>query len=211
MALLIYSKNGSVRQKWFSALKDAWQVYQASSFKELLVLLKRLPVETILVHRGAVGTTELREIFAQNCGSKVFVFADRPTDQEGLTCLQLGCIGYTNTYIAPLRLKAAIEAVNSGLVWVGSSLMQHLIKGLAANDEVDEGLNKPSSPLLIGLSNREYELAYLVAEGLPNNDIAVRMNISERTVKAHLSSIYSKTQTKGRLNLALLMKKVSVT
>jgi two-component system, NarL family, nitrate/nitrite response regulator NarL len=208
MAILIYSENSSVRQKWFAALKDQWQVHQASTAKELFVLMKRLPTETLLVHLGAVSTSGLQELCAQKGGWKVFVLSDRPDDSEGLTCLQLGCVGYANTYIAPARLNGAIEAVGSGLVWVGTSLMQYLIKGLAAGEQDAKGPDvKPASAALANLSNREYEIAGLVTEGLQNNEIAARMDISERTVKAHLSSIYTKTQTKGRLSLALLMRK----
>lgn len=186
------------------ALKGQWQVHQASSAKELFILLKRFPIQTILLHRGSIDESELREICGRNGGSKVFVFSDRPDDQEGVVCLQLGCVGYANTYITPLRMKAAMEAVESGLVWIGTSLMQHLIKGLASAESQEAA---PVNPLLDGLSNREYQVARLVAEGLQNNEIAVQLDITERTVKAHLSSIYTKTRTKGRLSLALLMKK----
>ena len=209
MAILLCSNNDSVRQKWFAALKDTWQVHQVATVKELFIVLKRFPIETILLHRGSIAGSELNEICANKGGSKIFLFSDRPDDSEGVACLQLGCVGYANTYIAPLRLKAAIEAVESGLIWVGSSLMNHLIKGLSASGKktVEEKADKPVPSQFASLSNREYQIAWLVAEGLQNNEIATRLEISERTVKAHLSSIYTKTQTKGRLSLALLLKK----
>lgn len=189
------------------ALKANWQVHQVASVKELAIVVKRFPVETILLHRGSVTESELREV-CRSGGSKVFILSDRPDDREGLVCLQLGCVGYANTYIAPQRLRAAIEAVESGLIWVGSSLMQHLIKGLAAaGSHAAEPEHQPAGPQFAGLSNREYQIARLVADGMQNNEIAAQLDITERTVKAHLSSIYTKTQTKGRLSLALLMKK----
>lgn len=206
MAILLCSKNETVRNKWLTALKGQWQVYQAASVKELFVVMKRFHIETILLHRGSVAESELREVCGKS-GSKVFVLSDRPDDKEGLVCLRLGCVGYANTYIAPLRLKAAVEAVESGLIWVGNSLMQYLIKGLAAGGLPESEPEIPANPLLAGLSNRELQIARLVADGLQNNEIAIQLDITERTVKAHLGSIYTKTQTKGRLSLALLMKK----
>ncbi len=207
MAILLYSRNETVRSKWLMALKGQWQVHQASSVKELFAVMKRFHVETILLHRGSVAESELREVCGIG-GSKVFVLSDRPDDKEGLVCLRLGCVGYANTYIAPLRLKAAVEAVESGLIWVNSSLMQYLIKGLAAGGAHGaEPDSPPANPQLAGLSNRELQIARLVADGLQNNEIAAQLDITERTVKAHLGSIYTKTQTKGRLSLALLMKK----
>jgi len=211
MAILIYSQNGSLRQKWHAALKDQWQIYQASSIKELFVLLGRLPIETLLVHRGSISGNELDQICKQRGNSKVFILSDRPDDREGLACLKLGSVGYANSYITPLRLKAAIEAVQSGLVWVGTTLMQYLIKGLGPSEDNDAVTpaknNEPTTILLAELSNRELQIARLVAEGLQNNEIGDQLEISERTVKAHLSSIYAKTKTKGRLSLALLLKK----
>ena len=44
-----------------------------------------------------------------------------------------------------------------------------------------------------------------MAEGLSNLEIAERLGITERTVKAHLGAIYAKTSTRGRLGLALLV------
>ncbi|HBG17970.1 MAG TPA: DNA-binding response regulator, partial [Desulfobulbaceae bacterium] len=83
----------------------------------------------------------------------------------------------------PPRLRAAVEAVESGLIWVGSSLMNYLIKGLTAGAAPEtESADPPDNPLLAGLSNRELQIAKLIAEGLPNGEIATQLDITERTV-----------------------------
>ncbi len=209
MTVLLCSRNDTVRKKWFSALSPTRNVYQAASVDEIVSLLSRMQIDIILLHRSLVDESQLREISTRGTGIKVFVLSDRPDDTEGAVCLRLGCVGYANTYIAPTRLRAAVEAVESGLVWVGSSLMQHLIQGIASRRPADTGEEGKHTinPRIETLSTREYQIAKLVAEGKQNNEIAAELEISERTVKAHLSSIYSKTETKGRLNLALLMKK----
>jgi DNA-binding NarL/FixJ family response regulator len=209
MTVLLCSRNDTVRKKWFSALSPTWNVYQAASVDEIVSLLSRMQIDIILLHRSLVDENQLREISTRGAGTKVFVLSDRPEDREGATCLRLGCVGYANTYIAPTRLRSAVQAVQTGLVWVGSSLMQHLIQNIAASrsanpEEVGE---QTTNPRIDTLSRREYQIARMVADGKQNNEIAAELEISERTVKAHLSSIYSKTETKGRLNLALLMKK----
>ena len=60
---------------------------------------------------------------------------------------------------------------------------------------------------LESLTKREREIANLVAQGQSNLEIAANLDIAERTVKAHLSSIYEKTKTGSRLNLALLINR----
>ena len=57
------------------------------------------------------------------------------------------------------------------------------------------------------LTKREREIANLVAQGQSNLEIAANLDIAERTVKAHLRSIYEKTKTGSRLNLALLLNR----
>ena len=56
------------------------------------------------------------------------------------------------------------------------------------------------------LTKREIEVAKSVADGCSNREIAERLNISERTVKARLTSIFQKLDVRDRVQLALLMR-----
>ena len=206
MTLVLCSRNDTVRTKWSSALQSKYRIQQATSVDKLYSILSSIPVDVILMHRSMVDEKQLQELCAKGAGSRVFVFADRPDNLEGAACLRMGCVGYTNTYIAPVRLLAAVQTVESGLVWVGTSLMQHLIKSLATEKE-ESAEPKEVLPAIASLSEREYQIAHLVASGLHNSEIGEELGITERTVKAHLGAVYIKTQTKGRLNLALLMNK----
>lgn len=208
MMLLLCSRSDAVRQRWIDAFDSGQTAYQASSVRETLDHLQRFAIDIVLLHRSLVNTEDLGEIAAAVSGPKVIVLSDRPNDQEGLVCLQKGCVGYSNTYITATKLKAAVEAVASGLVWVNSSLMSLLIHGIPADPrQKKNGKNGMKNQLLDNLSPREHQIALLVAEGWKNPTIAEELDITERTVKAHLSSIYSKTGTRGRLNLALRIKK----
>lgn len=207
MILLLCSKNETVLEKWSSVLNGKWQVHQAMNLEEIFSILDRFDIDLILLHRNMLSEDQLGALCLKtNKIQKVFVFSDRPDEMEGLGCLRMGCVGYANTYIRAARLTAAVEAVESGLVWVGESLMRYLIKGLSVATPKEEKSDTESVPApLASLSKREYQIAKMVAEGMANSDIAHELDIAERTVKSHLSSIYSKTRTKGRLNLALLI------
>jgi DNA-binding NarL/FixJ family response regulator len=63
---------------------------------------------------------------------------------------------------------------------------------------------RPESTTLARLSERERQIAMQVARGLKNRDIAGELNISENTVKRHLQSIFNKTGTRDRLELAVV-------
>jgi DNA-binding CsgD family transcriptional regulator len=83
--------------------------------------------------------------------------------------------------------------------------MQRLI--LDSYAKAKEKAVSESEQKLAGLTNREREIAQLIAQGQSNLEIAANLDITERTVKAHLSSIYEKTKTGSRLNLALLVNR----
>jgi DNA-binding NarL/FixJ family response regulator len=56
------------------------------------------------------------------------------------------------------------------------------------------------------LTKRERQVAKAVAEGLSNREIAARLNISERTVKARLTGVFQKLDVRDRVQLALLLR-----
>jgi DNA-binding NarL/FixJ family response regulator len=64
---------------------------------------------------------------------------------------------------------------------------------------------KQDTPGAISLSEREEQIARCVATGLNNKEIANTLSIREQTVKNHLHSIFHKTGTKDRLEVALWM------
>ena len=139
---------------------------------------------------------------------KFFILSDQPDEDEGLTFLKLGVIGYANTYISPARLSEAVRLVISGSVWVGQKIMQRLVQDtISAGRERDTPSKQAAETIqaLKDLTEREMEIAKLVAKGESNLEIAYELDITERTVKAHLSSVYNKTSTGNRLNLALLI------
>ena len=56
------------------------------------------------------------------------------------------------------------------------------------------------------LTKRERQVAQSVSSGLSNREIAERLNISERTVKARLTTVFQKLGVRDRVQLALLMR-----
>ena len=90
------------------------------------------------------------------------------------------------------ELAAALHALAEGL-WVGSPvLIQNLLERHALPEMEDAEL--VADPL----TEREHEVLQLVAEGLANKQIALSLNISEHTVKFHLSSLYAKLGVTSR-------------
>lgn len=201
MNTLLCSRNESVLRRWHEALKDNYKTYEATTPDHIYKLLAKITIDLVFLHRPMMNDSQLKELLGSAREKKIFILADRPSNQEGIAILRLGCIGYSNTYISGPRLNLAAQTVLSGLVWTGTSLMQHLLDGASHGNPVEARNGEENQNFLEKLSRREHQVASLVVEGLQNREIAERLDITERTVKAHLSSIYNKTETSGRIGL----------
>ena len=205
MAILLSSANDTVIQRWLDLLKDKYDLDQANSLSKLKKLCTDEKFDLILLHRSLVDPDTFIEIRRLNPLGKVFLLSDQPNEDEGLAFLKLGIVGYANTYVSAERLIEAVRVVSSGAVWLGQQVMQRLI--LDSYAKAKEKAVSNSGKKLKRLTKRESEIANLIAQGQSNLEIAANLKITERTVKAHLSSIYEKTKTGSRLNLALLINR----
>jgi len=131
-------------------------------------------------------------------GCPRLVLSNIPSDEEGLAVLEAGAMAYTNALATPDLLRQIELVVENGGVWVGPDLMQRLLTALA-----NKTGNRPKAALLDALSPREREVALAVAAGASNKEIARRLEISERTVKAHLSAIFQHLGVRDRLQLSI--------
>ena len=205
MAILLSSANDSVIQRWLDLLKDKYDLDQANSLSKLKKNCTDEKFDLILLHRSLVDPKTFIDIRRLNPLGRIFLLSDQPNEEEGLAFLKLGIVGYANTYISAERLTEAVRVISSGAVWLGQKVMQRLI--LDSYARAKEKAVSNSKKKLESLTKRESEIANLIAQGQSNLEIAANLNITERTVKAHLSSIYEKTKTGSRLNLALLVNR----
>ncbi len=208
MNLILCCATTSLRERWAAALGNLFTTYQATTLDDLRILVgQRINFDLLCVHRPLVDPDSVAYIRTRRPACKLFILSDRPEEEEGIGFLRLGVVGYANSYSSPERLQEAVRAVAGGSVWVSQNLMSRLIAQTApASDTGPQTVEDNSQRRLEHLSDREYQIASLVAEGLANSEIADQLGITERTVKAHLGAIYTKTSAKGRLALALLMR-----
>lgn len=138
-------------------------------------------------------------LFAQSISSckAIFVLSLTPSFTEGSYLLSLGVQGYGNLYMQPIHMLEAIEVIHRGDIWLYPHFVQQMIKSFTQKNSIE------NIELLQLLSKKEKEVANLVKDGLSNKEIALRLDIKERTIKAHLTSIYDKLKVKDRLTLAL--------
>ncbi|MCX5831509.1 MAG: LuxR C-terminal-related transcriptional regulator [Deltaproteobacteria bacterium] len=205
MSILLCSANRAVISRWKNLLADQYSLSQAASVGELQSCCAAKNYDLILLHRLLIDTATFLEIRRLAPASKFFLLSDQPDEEEGLAFLKLGIAGYGNTYIGQGRLTEAVRVILAGGVWLGQKVIQQLI--LETYAKAQEKGAPALEQRLAGLTRMEHKVAELVARGRTNLEIAADLDIAERTVKAHLTSVYEKTKTGSRLSLALLINR----
>lgn len=134
-------------------------------------------------------------------GCAVVVLSNVPHDDEGLAVLEAGAAGYTGALAVAAVLRNIETVVENGGLWVGPDLLQRLLVALGRH----AGRSAQCEARLDRLSPRESEVARAVASGATNKEIARKLAITERTVKAHLSQVFAILKLRDRLQLAIYL------
>jgi two-component system nitrate/nitrite response regulator NarL len=140
----------------------------------------------------------LRDFF----NPRIVVLTNVPSQSQALLALSQGAVGYCHAYSAPELLAEVKRVVAHGGIWLGRDLLQRLIEVSIHLTGNAPGHVEHSLALLSG---REKEVALEAAKGLSNKEIARVLDITERTVKAHMSAAFERLGVRDRLQLALIL------
>jgi len=151
-------------------------------------------------------------------GARVVVLSGTPEPTEGLMALDAGALGYTHSHGLPELLQEVATVVQHGGLWAGPELLKRLVASTSAALATLPQTASAPGPMAQNyakawatLSGREAQVALQVAAGKSNKEVADQLFISERTIKAHLGSIFDKLGVRDRLQLALLVGTLSPT
>jgi DNA-binding NarL/FixJ family response regulator len=140
---------------------------------------------------GVGGIEATRSIVADHPGIRVIALTSSSGSSEVLGALDAGAIGYLLKDASPDELRGGIRAAARGESPLSPKAARAVIAARDIGQEAPE------------LTAREREVLSCVAEGLPNKRIARRLEISEKTVKAHLTSIFQQIGVSDRTQAAL--------
>ncbi len=126
--------------------------------------------------------------------SHVCVLSSRISAELMQRCLAEGADAYIVKDVSPVEFLRALKAVAEGESYVDPRVAGGLLRRRSWP------ANKPD---ITELSKREAEVIKLIAEGLPNKQISARLNLSEKTVKNHISRIFSKLNVNARTQAAV--------
>ena len=125
-----------------------------------------------------------------------------PEIATGRTLVSYGIKAYGNSRMLKNHFKQMLSTVKNKDIWTYPELTAALI-----NVTNNKFLSDESMELINNrLTTKEIEVVKLILEGLTNDAIASNLDITTRTVKAHVSSIFTKLHVNDRVSLILLLK-----
>lgn len=131
-------------------------------------------------------------------GSRVMLVAAKFGERDAFSAMRLGVRGLLTYADAREQLARAVQAVGAGGFWVPRRLLSHFVDQVLGMDRRRGAYSRPAN-----LSKREQEIFDGLLENLANKEIASRLNISERTVKFHVSNVLAKFGVRRRADLIL--------
>jgi two-component system, NarL family, nitrate/nitrite response regulator NarL len=168
--------------------------------------LRRLQVPRALVYvvdahvaRPAAGAL-LSNILDHYADARIIVVAEKFDAGESYSLLQMGAKGLLTYEEAREQLPRALPLVANGGFWVPRSVLSGFVDSILGGSR-SRRLKADSSA---DLSRREQEVLNSLLENLANKEIGNLLNISERTVKFHVSNLLSKFGVRRRADLILL-------
>ncbi len=173
-------------------------VEEANDGDECLEKLKRSKPDVLLLDINMPkknGIQVLEEIKKNKINVKVLILTVHNEVEYLLKAVDIGVDGYIMKDSESAELKKAINAVMKGESYIQPKLIPALNNRLVARDVDKEKLKS--------LTKREIDVLILVANGMFNKEIAIKLNISERTVKNHISNIFKKLDVSDRTQAAV--------
>jgi two-component system response regulator NreC len=192
MKVLIADDHKIVRQGLVSLLKNEAEfdkVYEADGGISAVKMAADLKPDVVVmdVHMpDMTGPDATRAILAKNPKIHVIALTTDSDKRFIKLAFQAGASGYLLKDCALEELVQAIRTVKSGKRYLSATVSNIIIEGYA--DESSASAAAVKSPL----TPRETEVLKLVAEGLSTKEIAVRLNMSSRTVETHRHAISEK-------------------
>ena len=199
MNILIADDHSVVRQGVALILREAFNsvnIYHAESFSEISEILKKQSINLILLDINLPGGNNvgmINNIKEIQSSIKVLMFSAYDEDQYAVRYIHAGVDGYLNKLSSEDKIIEAVSEILRGGRYFSDKIKDRVFESV---------INKTPENPLESLSNREMEIADLLAKGEGNLEIANRLDIKMSTVSTYKSRIFEKLGINNVVSLA---------
>ncbi len=201
MQIIFYSSNINMIDEW----ESRYNFESTTSCSDLETLEKEIQdnkTSIIIADYDSVSHDVNSLISSNQLPTHLIVLERSPEITTGKMLIKNGIKAYGNARMLNLHYMQMLDTVTDDKVWTYPELTSALVattKSVSLNKNAQELLEKRLTP-------KEIEVTYLVLKGLTNSAIATELDITLRTVKAHVSSVFLKLHINDRISLVLLLK-----
>jgi DNA-binding NarL/FixJ family response regulator len=149
---------------------------------------------------GITATAALRRL---NPPPKVIVLTTFQADEQVMSALRAGASGFLVKDTPPADIINAVRLVASGDAIISPSVTRTLLSHFGDAQASDR--RRAATQRLATLTDREREVATAIASGASNAEVAASLFMSEATVKAHVSRLFTKLDVANRVQIAILV------
>lgn len=201
MKILLFSSNTDMIDEWKMRHNISNYVY-CYDFDSLNNELAQAKSSLIIADYDSVASEINKLISSNTLPDKLIILEKAPEIATGRMLVSHGIKAYGNSRMLTIHYNQMIKTVQDDKIWTYPELTSALVKRTGSSS-----LHKDAQTLINNkLSDKEHEVVYLILDGLTNDAIGNVLNITTRTVKAHISSIFSKLHVNDRVSLILLLK-----
>ncbi len=196
--VLVVDHHPIVRKGIYSLFESSPEIQIVATVdngRELFEYINKNPVDVVISEidlPGLNGITALRTIKREYSDVRIIIFSSHPEEVYALSTIRAGASGYLPKTVDTLTIKEAILKVHNGGIYISNNLAQRLA--------FDETGNKPSK-LYKKLSTREIEVLKLLSSGRKNKEIAIELEINEKTVSTYKARLLKKLNVTNIVDL----------
>ena len=144
------------------------------------------------------GIEAAQAIHAMSSTTKVIMLTSSESEDHVSAALEAGACGYVLKGVSGVELMNTIRAVQNGDTYVTPVLAARMLTSIHRRSTA----SKTQSTVFV-LTPREEDILDCVAVGQTNKEIAIQLNISEKTVKHYMTTIMHKLQVRNRVEAAV--------
>jgi len=193
-----------------SALSTEFSVHECITELPTLNEIESISPSLTIIDAHLFDENPEKYIAFFRAGYKTLIYGGDWSDSKQIKAYTEGMSGYCVENAKAVVIFEAVKSILKGDIWIKHNLISTVINSLLQRKQDVVSKKYFENNLSELLSGRELEVVERVQTGESNREIAEKLCISERTVKAHLSSTFKKLNVPDRLHLVVFLQRYSM-